>query len=254
MKTPLVLALQFYYGDQSLAMNLARLIADIEPVRREGTLFVLVRHTNTPMTAEVLETARYVARKFEVAHFQPAGLLTKGYPDECYDIWAATVNMLTEAYYAGDITTGSFFTFECDGCPTSYDWLDRLQEAHAETLLLDKRVTGPVMRFPNYHLNGTLILEGSMWADRMSIHRCPPRTGWDCFHGPIFRAEANQRSQIIQNLYGMREMSESVFWTVAREAAWITSVKDGLHHHWARKNLVKSQSWRKANDDGSVHQ
>ena len=253
---PLALVLQFYGGDgtkahpgdKPAALALARMIADIEPHRRDDVCLVLARQVNTPMDEEIEETGLYVGHKMPVIQFGCRTTeLGRGYPGEVYEMWMEVMRRMSDGYYTGRLPYSNVFMFEADGCPMSRDWIDRLKRAHDETLRMGKRITGPVMRYPLEHVNGTMALHLSIWPDRPSLHRCPPTNGWDCFHSQVFLTEANQSSQIIRNEYGMGGMSESVWWTLGREAAWVTSVKDGLHQHWARLHLATNvPNWRRA--------
>jgi len=248
---PLALALQFYGGDKTAAIELARLLTDIEPEPRRDVALVFVMQAGTPLDDEIAAGVQYAMRRFPVSVFPSPRCRGTGYPGECFDIWAETVKHLSDRYYEGAYPFSDAFLFEADGCPMSTDWIDRIKQAHAETVLLGKRVTGPVMRFPNHHVNGTMVIDLSLWEDTPSLHRCPPAAGWDCFHGRTMVREAGP-SRIIENLYGMQGMSESVWWTLSREAAWVTSVKDGLHQHHARRLLVKSSpKWRNSKDHGT---
>lgn len=252
-RPPFAVVIQYYHGDEPAALSLARLLADVERERRDDVQLVLSRYSDTPASAELHATARYCGRKFQVKTLCPPGLPDLGYPGECHRIWAATARLMAEAYLDGDSPFGSFLMAEADGCPTSLDWLERVRKAHEETVLRGKLITGPVMRFPNFHVNGTMAIEARLVIDFPSLLRCPPQAGWDCFHGATLLANCNPYSRIIENLYGYAEMSESAFWTVAREAAWVTSVKDGLHHFWARKMLTKSSPWRNPNEKGRIY-
>lgn len=254
---PLALVLQFYSGDgtkehpgdKPQALALAKLIADIEVERREDVLFVFARALDTPLDEELYEAGMYVGQKMPVMHLQSKVQSGDGYPGECYELWASAVQQLTNWYYQQGIgKLENLLMMEADAAPMSKDWIDRLKRAHQETLDMGKRVTGPCMRYPNHHVNGTMIVHASLWPDRPSLHRCPPKMGWDCFHGHVMLAEANQASQIIRDEYGMAGMSDSVWMTIGREAALVTSVKDGLHQHWSRRNLVdRLSNWRNPN-------
>ena len=249
---PLVLALQFFHGDTKEAMALARLIADIEPERRDDVLFLFVRQVETPMTREIYEAEMYVGFKFPVMDYEcPNKKKSATSISASYELWAQTVAMVSDSYYSGLLPHHSVFCFEADGCPMSRDWIDRLKVAHAETLAQGKRVTGPITRCPTLHINGSMVVHNSLWQDRQSLHRCPPTHAWDIFHAQTFVPEANLSSRIIENAYGMGGISESVFWTIGRESAWLTSIKDGLHQHWARTRLAAPISGRMCRADAS---
>ena len=243
---PLALVLQFWKGDKRRALDLARLLADIEPRRRDDVAFVFARQSNCPMDAEIHEAQLYVGMKFPRFDLETEVDETKHYPGICFDPWASAATQLSDGYYGGRLPYSSAFFFEADGCPLSATWIDELKKAHAETLLLGKRVTGPLMRYGGVdelhevggHINGTLVMHLSCWADHPCLHRCPPGAPWDVFHGLVLRSEAGP-SQAIANLHGMQGMTENQFVIAGKEAVFVTSIKDGTPQHWARRMLVR---------------
>lgn len=252
---PLALVLQFWKGDKRRALDLARLLADLEPARRTDVVFVFARQDNCPMDAEIAEAQLYVGSKFPVMDLVAKTDSDKKYPGVCFDPWASAVQQLSDAYHTGRLPYGNVFLFEADGCPIGSDWVDRLKRSHEETLLLGKRVTGPLIRFGGVdavhqvggHVNGTLVMHLSCWEDHPSLRRCPSDAAYDVFHGLVLRNEAGP-SQIIRNEHGARGLSESMYWVIAKESCWITSLKDSSHHHWARRMLEAERARRDSED------
>jgi len=246
---PMALVLQFWKKDKHRAWELARMMADLEPEFRDDVGFFFARQTNvTPASQdpEFLDTMLYVGKKFPVTEIEAFVDESKPYPGVCFDPWASAAQKISDLYFTGKMPYGRAFFFEADGCPIGIDWINRLKKAHEETLLAGKRVTGPLMRFggvdrlhsPGGHVNGTLIMECSFWEDHPSLRRCPPNDAWDVFLGPVFRTELGTTNpDIILNLHGGLGLSESLYWINQKETAFITSLKDGLHHHWLRKYI-----------------
>lgn len=244
---PLALVLQFWRKDERRALELARLLADLEPEFRDDVGFFFARQTNVPKAEEnknLWDTMLYVGKKFPVTELETEVNEAKPYPGVCFDPFASALDKLAEAYYSGRMPYGRAFMFEADGCPIGIDWVDRLKRAHEETLITGKRVTGPLMRFggvdrlhsPGGHINGTMLLELSFWVDHPSIHRCTPADAWDVFGGPVYRMEAGTTSpNIIRNEHGALGLSESLYWIFGKETCWLTSCKDQLPFHWCRK-------------------
>lgn len=234
---PLALVLQFWQGDKHEALELARLIADIEPKRRRDPVCLFfARQENCPMDAEIEGTMLYVGLKMPVADMVTKIDEAKQYPGVCYDAWASAISQLADRHYAGESPFAHAFFFEADGCPTRANWIDRLKAAHAETLAAGKLVTGARLR-ENDHINGSLVAGVRLWYDCPSLQRCPPRAAWDIFHGNALVTNSHP-SRIICNEYGIH-VTEELFVQLGREAAWITSVKDGSHHEQARRLLVE---------------
>ena len=251
---PLALVLQYCPKDAVAALDLAKLLADIEDTRRTDVLFVFAEQAGTKEALGVEEYKKLHLAKDHVAEKFPAFELRvevdprKKYPAVCYDQWAGSAAQLCDLYHDGEIHTHSAFFFEADGAPTRKTWIDDLKRAHAETLAASKLVTGPRMAYPppagdRLHVNGTMIMHLRMWLDYPSLHRCPPNQqrgeGWDIFHGHAFISELDP-AQIIGNLYGFPDMSEGAWQNLSYIFAWLTSIKDSMHQKWARKNLVSS--------------
>lgn len=241
---PMALVLQFWEGDKRRAVELARMIADLEPCERDDACFVFARQESCPLDKELYDAQLYVGRKFPVMDLVTKVDPKKKYPGVCFDAWASAVQQLSDAYHTGGLPYGNAFFFESDGCPIGSDWIDRIKAAHTETLLLGKRITGPLMRFGGIdavhqvggHINGTLAMHLSCWEDHPSLRRCPPKHAWDVFHGLVLRNEAGP-SQIIANHHGGRALSEEMYWEFAKEHAWVTSIKDGTPQHWCRLGM-----------------
>jgi hypothetical protein len=231
---PLALVLQFWEGDKEAAMRLARLLADIEPQERDDVLFVFAPQRGTVTTPEMRATYTRVGEVFPYTIIPADVDPTKKYPGICFDAWSSVVRRLLDAWYDGNGFADAFF-FEADGFPTRTNWIDRLREAHRETILAGKSITGARMRV-NDHINGTLCMRLRFWADNPGLHRCPPAEPWDVFHGSALVA-ASHPSRIICNEHGI-SITPALFLRLGCEAAWVTSVKDGSGQCWARHYLA----------------
>jgi hypothetical protein len=237
---PLALVLQFWKGDKRRALELAQLLADIEPEPRDDVVLIFARQSNCPMDAEIHRAMLSVGLKLPVACIETTVDESKRYPGICFDPWASAAQQLADAYYDGHWPYHSAFFFETDGCPLRATWIDDLKAAHAETMLLGKRITGPHMRYGNHdHINGTFTMHLSCWEDHPSLRRCPPAVAWDVHHGLVLVNEAGP-SQVIRNEHGMQGITENQWWILAKESCFLTSIKDSTHHHWARRILVRT--------------
>ncbi len=232
----IVIALQFWQGDSDRAMRLARLIAAIEPRRRDDVVFAFCRRFDVPLTADIYQTSLKVGLRFPILHIQSKREAT-GHPDGAFGLWAGTMDALSEAWAAGHLRAHSVFTLEADGVPLRADWLDILIEAHARTLAAGKRITGPEMNaLP--HVNGSLVAHLSLWQDRQSLHRCPPGQAWDLFHAEVLQAETRP-SGWLRNVYGACDWSLASLRAMSKETAWLCSQKDDSALEWAEGTLPR---------------
>ena len=228
----LAIVLSYWRGDKDKALALARLLADIEPTGRDDVWMVFSRQKATPMDADIERTMDYCQKTFNVVAFEAKVDESKAYPGIAFDPWASAMEWCSDSYCTGLLPCPNSLFIEPDGVPLrgwrpdKGTWIDDIKRAHAETLLLGKRVTGPRHDFGgNRHVNASLVAHWSLWSDRPSLHRCPPTIAFDVFHGHVLLSELGQ-SQIIRNEYGCTDLTAAVFLSMAKEAAWLTSIKD----------------------------
>lgn len=228
----IAIILGFWRGDRARALDLARLLADIEPERRDDVLLVLARQKILPTDEEIARTIAYCGNKFATIEIETEVDEQKPYPGIAFDPWASAMAWFSEAYYSGHIFCPNAFFIEADGCPLrgwreqDGSWIDDLKAAHQETLSLGKRVTGPMMTFGGHrHINGTMAVHASLWPDRPSLHRSSSTIAWDVFHGPVLVSEAGP-SHIIRNEWGATDLTAPMFLSMGMESCWLTSMKD----------------------------
>lgn len=233
------LVLQFWEGDKEHACELAELIADIEPTPRKDVLFVFAAQAGTKIDVRVEKAMERVGLKFGYVQITTKVDPAKSYPGVCFDPWASAVSQMCDKHFNDELRSHSAFFFEADGCPASRDWIDRLTDAHNETISKGKWFTGAEMHGRHYdrHLNGSLIVYLPAWLNLPSLHRCPADHGWDLWHGPVILANGCDTRRIL-NEYDLSYTRES-FNRLSGQAAWFSSNKDRTAHLWARRLLVK---------------
>jgi hypothetical protein len=238
---PLVLVLQFWKGDVEQAMDLARLLADIEPGPCSDVVLVFARQSNCPVTDIVRSTVKHCEQKFEVWHMQVPVSDSKGYPGDVFDAWAGAMATLSHAYCAGLKPYANAFMFEPDGVPLCTDWINRIRQAMQDALDAGKYVVGPRMRQlgrDRDHINGTAVWHLPFFVNSPFLHYCPPDVAYDVFHGRIVINNSHP-SNVIHNAHGLGTLTEAAFHHFKRESCWLTSIKNDSARRLAREMLVR---------------
>jgi len=231
----IVIAAQYWAGDEARMMRLVRLLADIEPRHRDDIVLALARSFDCPQSDLAIETMMHASEKFLTILLQ-SERRGAGYPDGANALWAGTMDVLADVDRRGDLRAHSVFLIEADGCPLSSDWVNVLAAAHRRTMESGKRITGPEMtRIP--HVNGSMIAHLSLWSDRLSLHSTPPGQGWDLFHAAVLLAEARTTREIL-NVHGAGDWSDASLSALGLETAWLCSQKDDSPLAWAERTLT----------------
>lgn len=234
----LVIALQYWPGDEVRAMRLARLIADIEPKRRDDVaLFFCRRHDMVTESALAWETWLHCAQKFRVGKLR-SRREGEGHPRGCNELWSGVMDQLSEGWWAGRHSGHSVFTIEADGCPLRADWIDIIAAEQDLALKGGKRVTGALMNRGFRHINGSLVAHFSLWQDRPSLHRTPSDQAWDLFHAGALLTEARPTTWI-KNVYGAKGWTPGVLEPMSKETAWLSNTKDDSAIEWAESELAE---------------
>jgi hypothetical protein len=238
----LMVAIQFWEGDKANALRLARFLADIEPTFRDDTIIAFAARFDCELDAEIQEAYDYVSRKFP-ATFMRSNRRATGHPDGCFGLWAGIAENAYSRWLSGWPVANVLFV-ESEGVPARVDWIDALKRAHAANMQTGKRITGARMEGAFYepHVNGTMLMHLSAWADHGGWKSCPKGIAWDCFHGQSMLGEIGSAPSIL-NLYGAQDMSLSVYKTIGSNYSWIASVKDGSA--WKCAQSLVGDEWRK---------
>lgn len=239
---PIALVLQFWKGDVEQAMDLARLLADIEPGPCEDVALVFARQSNCPMSDLIRETAKHCAQKFDVPYWKEIEVNdSKGYPGAVFDAWRAAMFRLSSDYCLGQSPIANAFMFEPDGAPLCTDWINRIRQAMQDALDAGKYVVGPRMRQlgkERDHVNGTAVWHLPFFTNSPFLHTCPPDVAYDVFHGRIVINNSHP-SNVIHNAIGLGTLTADAFNHFKRESCWLTSIKNSSARDLAREMLVK---------------
>lgn len=239
----MIIALQYWAGDEAQALALARLLADLEDERRDNTTLVLARRFDCPLSMEADRTADYCSDSFDVRFIRSSRTET-GHPDGCFGLWAGAADALYHMLVAGILpwkTCRHALFIEADGAPVRRDWLDRIIEAHNVSLAQGHRVTGAMMDWPWPHVNGNMVMDLQLVADYPSLMECPSGVAWDLHHGTLLLREARDGHAIL-NVCGAKYWTPEVLKQVGTQTAWLHGCKDDSVFQYARTLVGRRRS------------
>jgi hypothetical protein len=225
----MIVALQYYEGDRGQTMSLARLLADLEPVKRQDVMLALVCQPDTPWTVLTSKTIKHCERKFPVIHVVSARG-DHGHPVACTAIWTGMMEFFHGAYQHEAVLAldGG------DGVPLHRDWLSMMMLEHQRTLSVGKLITGS----PYYlggcplHVNPNAVFQMSVWTKEPSLQTPPVYNGtllthFDIFHRRVMLANASLSSVVRTDWQGAgNKISQALMGERAKQAVWLHGYKD----------------------------
>lgn len=237
----LILALQYWRGDERKAIRLARLLADLEQERRGDCILALCRANDCRLSAAMKRTAEYCHHKFPAVMVIQSNRPASGHPDGPNQQWISFMETFCNERAAGRIKVDNVFTFEADGVPLSVDWIDRLIAAHRRTVDQGKQITAAIMNLATHsgmvHPNGNLVMQTGFFLDHASLRMTPPTEPWDMHHR-VTLLGGTRPSTIIANRHESAGWTEELLGNLATEAAWLHGFRDDVPWLFAR-GLVK---------------
>jgi hypothetical protein len=194
----ILLVIQFWSGDREKAMRLARLIADIEPVR--NPLFEVAFFARSDARHD-LPSVEAVSRKFNVWKLKCRRPGT-GWPDGCN---AMALDMIHLAYERSAAEWKDFkavYLMESDLMPMRRDWLAAIADEWDSAEANGKYILGSWYPFHSEvgHINGNMLFSPLLIARLRGLDECPPGKAWDTEFAPRF-APHWQKSRIMANHY-----------------------------------------------------
>lgn len=171
----LLLAIQFWEGDKQQAMQLMRLIADLqEGLSTEADVLFSARFD----CQHDMQTVYHVQRKFVNVHTYNSDWEVTGHPQGCNALWQSTMRHVWQQVRRGNWDYEAVFTFEADCTPTAKDWISRLvTEWHSEGG--QQWVCGHLMPFHGYHVNGNMLCRTDLPKLVPAIEAPCAHNAWD---------------------------------------------------------------------------
>lgn len=173
----LIFNIQYWTGDREQAMALAKLMADIEPKKRDDVIMVFSARFDCPHDIPAIE---YVSKKFRVELFKSRPHRT-GWPGGPNDLMAQSYMWCVEQVRFKRFNADGVFFMESDDVPLASDWIDKIKAEWEECKAAGKQVLGCYLMRGDCgteHINGNCIIHIDFWRQNRAIFT-PGSGGWD---------------------------------------------------------------------------
>jgi len=237
----LLLALQYWAGDKALAMDVARLIADMEPTRNEDVDFLFVSRFDCEHDHKTID---YVASKFKVFHYVNKHRRGTGWPAGCNDLWFGTMDFIYSWAEAKRMPEyDAILTFEADSSPLFPGWHRTLMKSWAEQQKKrPTKVFGAMVDAPKTHVNGNALFSGDLgflYEVSRKIGGCPPIYGWDFYLTREFSRLGWGNCPLMQSYWQEKTMENNrVAQLIEQGVAFLHGVKDRSVLEYVRHRFV----------------
>lgn len=191
----ILLALQFWEGDKADAMEVAKLIADLETEPVKDAIFLFSARRDCTHDNDVVE---YVRKKFKT--YTTIGQRTeRGYPGGSNALWHDTMSWAWNELKNGRIDPiETVLTFEADACPTRPGWhYELLQEWRQKQPC---KVLGHLLIQGRTHVNGNAMFDPYILRDIRGILGCSVNDPWDLHHYPAYQTVA-KASELVWSMF-----------------------------------------------------
>lgn len=230
----ILIALQFWQGDKEQAMQLARLLADLEPKHCDRADLLLVSRFDCVVDQA---TVKHVARKFNTFSYISKRRGT-GWPHGCNELFFGMLEWFYHKKEAGQIPNyKAVFAIEADGIPITPNWIARLNEEWDEINRNAKvYVAGAWLNDGPHgvgHINGNALFSGDTkfmtWLVRR-VGGCNSDVGWDWIYAKDFKNWGWQPIPQIKSVW-RTPITETIFkGEIEQGTVWYHGVKnqDGI--------------------------
>jgi hypothetical protein len=233
MANQILIALQFWEGDKARAMELARFLADLEPVKQQQADFLFAaRFDCDPDPA----TVAYVSRKFNVYTLKSKRQAI-GWPDGCNELWFSVMEWVQSLVFYKKIPQyKAIFTCEADGAPIIQDWVNWLslewdRVNRPKPVCMAGALIPPIPGCTDrWHINGNALMSGNpkflYWIARR-IGGSRPGCGWDYCLAGDFQRIGWADVPGIKSIYNTPTFTpEQYVEMIKNQWVWIHGVKD----------------------------
>jgi hypothetical protein len=238
-KRKILLALQYWDGDKANAMQVARLIADLEPRLCERADFLFVSRFDCQHDQSSVE---YCSRKFKMRTHISRRRAT-GWPWGCNELWFETMQYVYEHTVADrrEPLYKAVLTFEADAFPLCPNWISILSDSWDDCR--PANIVGSLLQHPGPHVNGNALfscdLNFSHWVSRQ-LCGCAPSGGWDYILAPRFKEWGWKNSPLMRSWWQTPTLEAERFEALlGQQVCFLHGVKDlSTIQHVRKKYLL----------------
>jgi hypothetical protein len=240
----ILITIPFWSRDRDQAMELARLLADLEPAHSEIADFAFVSRPDCK--AADLETSAHVSRKFNLFNVV-SGRNETGWPNGCNGTFAGTIDWVLRGVYSAKLPAyRGLFICESDACPLIRNPIGFIHSEWAK--MKNKCIAGalvPAGQHGRAHINGgCCVLDAdpkflSWMVTSVGGAIATGRGGWDWVLADQFRMKGWQDMPGIQSHWRRPNFKEEE-WDPAVNGGlkWLHGTKDNSLLQLARKKLL----------------
>lgn len=243
MSGKLLIALQFWEGDKTQAVRLAKFLTDLEPRHSDFADFLLVHRFDCKAPPDAVQ---YVSRKFNTFIYQTPHCDT-GWPLGCNAVTNFTIEWARCMIEAGKTPPyKAIFLCEADGAPVQRNWIEKMS-AEWDRVNAEKPIfqAGPYIPPPLEHINGNCLINAAVPALRWFC-RGDWQTragGWDYVGWEAFKQKGVSDIPGMKSLYARLSFSEEEWKKLIEDdVIWVHGDKSNDLIYWGRRNLLGQQN------------
>jgi hypothetical protein len=249
MKAPprtqkILITIPFWSRDRDQAMELARLLADLEPAHSEIADFAFVSRPDSKPAD--LETSAHVSRKFNLYNVVSSRNET-GWPAGCNGTFAGTLDWTLRGIYNGQLPAyRGIFICESDACPLTRNPIGYI---HGEWMKLKNKCVAGALIPPGphgrAHVNGgCCVIDAdpkflSWLVTSVGGAIATGKAGWDWYLAEQFKMKGWQDLPGIKSHWQRPTFAEGEWDSVVNGGVkWLHGVKDYSLINLARQKLL----------------
>lgn len=172
----LILNVQHWEGDKEQAMALLRLMADLEPVKREDVYLLITCRFDGTFDEE---TVQYASQKFNITKFKTTRKAT-GWPNGPNQMAGESYLFCVDSFRKGRFPGATAVMFiEADCVPLRKNWISELYNEYKGS---GKEISGCWLKKQDAgieHVNGNCLISINFWRRCKEIFWPDVKGGWD---------------------------------------------------------------------------